>query len=92
MKLDELIATRKPGYTLPAPFYLSQAVFEQDVARIFRRYWIFVGVEAEIAEAGDFFTVERSEWDFETSTERPRDLDGTRKLFEAANARWLEQR
>jgi glycine betaine catabolism A len=58
MKLDALIATHKPGYTLPAPFYLSQAVFEQDLARIFARYWIFVGVEPEIAEAGDFFTVE----------------------------------
>ena len=58
MSLQDLIASRKPGYTLPAPFYLSQEVFEQDVARIFGRYWIFVGVEAEIAEPGDFFTVE----------------------------------
>src|SRR5258707_9631827 len=58
MNLPELIATRKPGYTLPAPFYLSQAVFEQDVARVFGRYWIFVGAEPEIAEPGDFFTVE----------------------------------
>jgi predicted metal-dependent enzyme (double-stranded beta helix superfamily) len=41
---------------------------------------------------GDFFTVERSEWDFETFEERPRDLDRTRRLFEEANARWLEQR
>jgi predicted metal-dependent enzyme (double-stranded beta helix superfamily) len=37
---------------------------------------------------GDFFAGERSEWDFETFTERPRDLDGTRRLFEEANARW----
>ncbi len=58
MNLDSLIATRQAGYTLPAPFYLSQDVYEQDVARIFGRYWIFVGVEPEIAEPGDFFTVE----------------------------------
>ncbi len=58
MKLEELIASHKPGHTLPAPFYLSDAVFEQDVARIFGRYWIYVGVESEIAEPGDFFTVE----------------------------------
>ena len=38
---------------------------------------------------GDFFTGERSEWDFDTFAERPRDLDGTRRLFDAANARWL---
>jgi predicted metal-dependent enzyme (double-stranded beta helix superfamily) len=40
---------------------------------------------------GDFFTVERSEWDPETYEERPRDLEGTRRLFEEANARWAEQ-
>ena len=40
---------------------------------------------------GDFFTVERSEWDFETYEERPRDFERTRQLFEDANARWLDQ-
>src|SRR5262245_53530076 len=58
MKLEDLISSRKSGYTLPAPFYLSEEVFAQDVARIFSRYWIYVGVESEIAEPGDFFTVE----------------------------------
>lgn len=38
---------------------------------------------------GDFFTVDRSEWDFETYVERPRDLERTRRLFDEANARWL---
>ena len=41
---------------------------------------------------GDFFSVERSEWDFETYQERPRDLGRTRRLFEEANARWRDQR
>jgi Rieske 2Fe-2S family protein len=58
MTLEELIASRRPGYTLPAPFYLTPEVFEHDIARIFGRYWIYVGVEPEIAEPGDFFTVE----------------------------------
>jgi len=40
---------------------------------------------------GDFFAAERSEWDFETFEERPRDIDGTRRLFEEANARWRDQ-
>jgi predicted metal-dependent enzyme (double-stranded beta helix superfamily) len=40
---------------------------------------------------GDFFSVERSEWDFETYEERPRDFARTRRLFEEANARWREQ-
>jgi predicted metal-dependent enzyme (double-stranded beta helix superfamily) len=37
---------------------------------------------------GDFFRPGRSEWDFETFTERPRDIEGSRRLFEEANARW----
>ena len=37
---------------------------------------------------GDFFSVARSEWDFDTYEERPRDLERTRRLFEEANARW----
>jgi predicted metal-dependent enzyme (double-stranded beta helix superfamily) len=40
---------------------------------------------------GDFFGAGRSEWDFATYTERPRDIAGTRRLFDEANARWLDQ-
>jgi predicted metal-dependent enzyme (double-stranded beta helix superfamily) len=39
---------------------------------------------------GDFFSVERSEWDHETHEERPRDFVRTQRLFDEANARWLE--
>ena len=53
-----LIASRKSGFTLPAPFYLDPEVYARDVELIFDRHWIYVGVEAEIAEPGDFFTVE----------------------------------
>jgi predicted metal-dependent enzyme (double-stranded beta helix superfamily) len=38
---------------------------------------------------GDFFSGDRSEWDFETFTERPRDVGGTMRLFDEANQRWL---
>ena len=40
---------------------------------------------------GDFFTVERSEWDPETYEERPRDLEATGRLFEEANERWFAE-
>jgi Rieske 2Fe-2S family protein len=57
-ELAALIANRRPGFTLPAPFYLDPAIFARDVELIFGRHWIYVGVEPEIAEPGDFFTVE----------------------------------
>jgi predicted metal-dependent enzyme (double-stranded beta helix superfamily) len=37
---------------------------------------------------GNFFEVERSEWDAETFEERPRDLERTKRLFDEANTRW----
>jgi Rieske 2Fe-2S family protein len=57
-RLSKLIATRRPGYSLPAPFYLSDAVFHADLELIFGRHWIFIGVEPEAPEPGDYFTVE----------------------------------
>jgi predicted metal-dependent enzyme (double-stranded beta helix superfamily) len=41
---------------------------------------------------GDFFAGDRSEWDFATFEERPRDLDATMRLFAEANARWRDQK
>ena len=41
---------------------------------------------------GDFFDAERSEWDAVTFEERPRDLDGTMRLFAEANAAWAKSR
>lgn len=40
---------------------------------------------------GDFFTVERSEWDVDTHEERPFDMERTRRRFDDADARWQAQ-
>ena len=40
---------------------------------------------------GDFFSVERCEWDFDTFEERPRDFARTQRLFDEANTRWRAQ-
>jgi predicted metal-dependent enzyme (double-stranded beta helix superfamily) len=40
---------------------------------------------------GDFFAAGRSEWDFDTYEERPRDIAKTRRLFAEANERWLNR-
>jgi Rieske 2Fe-2S family protein len=58
LDLPTLIASRRPGYSLPAPFYLSAEIYQRDLSLIFGRHWIFVGVEPEIPEAGDLFTVD----------------------------------
>lgn len=52
------VAERRAGYSLTAPFYLSQDIFDVDVTAVFAAQWIFAGTIAEIPEAGDFITVE----------------------------------
>ena len=56
--LQALLRRRKPGYTLEAPFYTDPAVFDADMDAIFGRHWIFVGVEPDVAEAGDAMVVD----------------------------------
>ena len=56
--LVDLVARRVPGYSLEAPFYTSQEVFDLDMAAIWTKHWLFVAAEAELPEPGDYVTVE----------------------------------
>ena len=56
--LAALVAARRPGHSLPGPFYASQDVFDADMARIFAKHWIFVANEPEIAEPGDYVKID----------------------------------
>jgi Rieske 2Fe-2S family protein len=40
--------------TLPAPYYVDAAYFEREMDALFRRMWVCVGREEEIAAAGQF--------------------------------------
>lgn len=53
-----MIARRRPGYSLEADFYLSPAIFDMDMEEIFGRHWIFVAVEPDIPEPGDYLAVD----------------------------------
>ena len=54
----QLLARRKPGHALEAPFYVSDALFDRDVAAVFARHWIFVATAAEVPEPGDYVTID----------------------------------
>ncbi len=56
----ELLERRRPGYSLEAPFYLSETVLQADLEHIFGKHWIFVAVEPQIPEPGDYIAVEFS--------------------------------
>jgi len=55
-RIDDLIAARRAGWSLDQPFYTDPAVFERDLERVFRRYWLFAGHSAQIPHPGDYFT------------------------------------
>lgn len=57
-KTQSLIANRMKGYSLDAPFYLSQEIFNLDLEAIFKKLWIRVAVEPEVPEPGDYVTVQ----------------------------------
>ena len=53
-----LLAARRPGHTLPAGLYTSEAAWRADCDAIFSRHWIAVGVACDVAEAGDVISLE----------------------------------
>ena len=56
-EIKDLIAKRRVGFTLEAPFYQSAEIFDLDIAAIFGKHWIYVAVEPDVPEAGDYITV-----------------------------------
>jgi Rieske 2Fe-2S family protein len=57
-RLQSLIRSRRPGYSLEAPFYTAPEIFEADMEAIFGRHWIYVGVEPDVPEPGDVAVVD----------------------------------
>ncbi|MGB0388172.1 MAG: aromatic ring-hydroxylating oxygenase subunit alpha [Ardenticatenaceae bacterium] len=44
-------------YTLPRKYFASQEIYQEEVAKIFRREWFAVGRVEQIAKAGQYFLV-----------------------------------
>lgn len=54
--IAEMVALRKPGYTMPGDFYASELVYRAEIERIWRRGWLFVGHSCEVRDPGDYIT------------------------------------
>src|SRR5437868_2899655 len=57
-RVAALVAQCRPGWSLPGKFYSDDAVYRADLARIWRRGWLFAGHTCEIPQPGDYFTLE----------------------------------
>ncbi|XWN33893.1 MAG: aromatic ring-hydroxylating dioxygenase subunit alpha [Devosia sp.] len=56
--IDALLSSHRRGWSLPGPLYWSKEAFDRDMERIFRREWLFACNVAEIANVGDYITMD----------------------------------
>lgn len=57
-KLDQLITAHVAGGSLTRPFYVDPDIFEWDVERVFKRYWLPIAFSSRIKNPGDYFLYE----------------------------------
>jgi glycine betaine catabolism A len=55
--LTALLATRRDGHGMPREFYQTEALYAEEVARIWRGGWLFAGFTIEIPKPGDYLTL-----------------------------------
>jgi len=56
INLEDLLGKYTSGWSLERPFYTDPGIFDLEWAHIWKKYWLFAGVTAEIPKAGDYFT------------------------------------
>ena len=57
-----LLGSYRPGLALPGAFFTDEALYQAEMQYLFGRHWPFVASEPEIAEAGDYRTLQIGPW------------------------------
>jgi Rieske 2Fe-2S family protein len=56
-KVQQLLGQRRPGFSLPQPFYVDPDIYKFDVKAIFETSWLMVGFEVELPDAGSYISL-----------------------------------
>lgn len=56
--ISALLDARLAGHSLPQGLYTRPDVFEADLDTLFRKHWVYVGLECDVPEPGDASVVE----------------------------------
>jgi Rieske 2Fe-2S family protein len=56
-RIESLVATCQPGWSLPRELYSDDEVYRLDLDRVWRTGWLFAGHSCEIPRSGDYFTL-----------------------------------
>src|SRR4051812_11193411 len=57
MSWQQILETHQDGHGLPRECYRSADLYAAEMAAIWQRGWLFVGLTCELPEPGHFFTV-----------------------------------
>src|SRR5579872_5911159 len=58
VQIRERVASRQPGLSLEQSFYNDPEIFDFEIERIFKRYWLYAGHVSQIPARGDYFICE----------------------------------
>jgi Rieske 2Fe-2S family protein len=56
-ELAALLATRRDGHGMPRELYRSEALYAEELRRIWQAGWLFAGFAFELPDPGDFITL-----------------------------------
>ncbi|MGI4765143.1 MAG: aromatic ring-hydroxylating oxygenase subunit alpha, partial [Janthinobacterium lividum] len=56
-RIRALLDARRPGHTLPQPFYTDPNLLRFDLDAVFGRSWIMVGFDCEIPRPGSYMAL-----------------------------------
>jgi hypothetical protein len=57
-ELDQALAAWRPGYALPGAVYQGEAIYREEMRRIFLKSWLYAGHVSQIPGRGDYFLFE----------------------------------
>jgi phenylpropionate dioxygenase-like ring-hydroxylating dioxygenase large terminal subunit len=57
-ELEQALAAWRPGYALPGAVYQGEAIYREEMRRIFLKSWLYVGHVSQVPERGDYFLFE----------------------------------
>lgn len=56
--LRDLVASYRPGYGLPRPFYTTAALYDAELELFWQRGWLFAGHSCQVRQPGEYFVYE----------------------------------
>ncbi len=85
-------ARHKPGFALPAYFYQSSLVYQNELSAIFLKSWIYAGHVSELPNPGDFQQVEFGSDSFIVVRDKQGELHALANVCRHRGARVCEEK